>query len=298
MSDHGAGASPGPEDGVPWIRLVLEEMGLATPLVERDTVRRTSKAMTAALYRALNPRLPRSVRALIRRWVPAARSATRAAIRYQYDWSRSRAFCMGASGDVWLNVRGREPEGMTEPGADYEHTREHIKETFMALRDAASGEPIIEAVFFREDVYHGPFVERAPDLHIRFRDTVVNGIRMGDRVLRLPHRGAASPKDVKTGSHRPDGLFVLSGTGVRSRFEVEGAQLADVTPTVMYLLGRPVPAHMDGRVLTDAFAPEHLAANPPSSVTLDVGSSSGDESTYTREEAALVMERLRDLGYV
>jgi hypothetical protein len=61
---------------------------------------------------------------------------------------------------------------------------------------------------------------------------------------------------------------------------------------------RPVPSYMDGRVLTDAFTPEHLAIHPPRSVTRDVEVGARDGSAYTREEADLVMERLKDLGYM
>jgi len=298
MSDHGAGASPGAEDGVPWIRLVLEELGLAARKVERDAWRRTSRGAVAALYRTLNPRLPRGVRQLAKRWVPSARSAVKASITYQYDWGRTRAFCMGASGEVWLNVRGREPEGIVEPGADYERTRDRIREAFLSLRDARSGEPVVEAVPFREEAYQGPFLERAPDLFIRFRDVVISSLVLEGKVLRLHRQSTGSPKELKSGSHRPDGLVFMSGDGVASGVELEGARLVDLAPTILYWMRRPVPSYMDGRVLAAAFTPDHLAANPAKAVTVSLGTGMNGDASYTSEEEALVMERLRGLGYV
>ncbi|HLA82386.1 MAG TPA: phosphodiesterase, partial [Thermoleophilia bacterium] len=80
--------------------------------------------------------------------------------------------------------------------------------------------------------------------------------------------------------------------------EFEGAHLADVAPTLLYRMGQPVPSYMDGRVLTTAFAPEYLAENPVKSSTVSVEAGKGGDAGYSSEEEALVMERLRGLGYV
>jgi predicted AlkP superfamily phosphohydrolase/phosphomutase len=242
--------------------------------------------------------LPRSARRLIRRWVPSAKAVAKASIKYQYDWSRTRAFCIGAAGDIWLNVRGREPEGIVEPGAEYEEVREAIRRVFTSLREARTGEALVEGVYFREEVYQGPFLERAPDLLVRFRDVVISEVLMDGKVLRMSRRSAATPKQVKTGSHRPDGILILGGQGSRQGISLSGARLVDVAPTLLYWMGRPVPSYMDGRVLTEAFTPEHLATHPPRSVVREVETGVRDGSDYTREEADLVMERLKDLGYV
>jgi predicted AlkP superfamily phosphohydrolase/phosphomutase len=218
-------------------------------------------------------------------------------VAYQYDWPRTRAFCLGAAGDVWLNVRGRDPEGVVEPGAEYEEVRERIRDTFLALRDARSGAPVVEGVHFREEVYQGPFLDRAPDLTIRFADVVIETLALNGKTLRLPRRAAATPKEVKTGGHRPDGLAILAGDGIRAGATLAEARLVDLAPTILYWLGQPVPTYMDGRILSEAFTPEHLAAQPPQQVDREavVGAR---EAGYSAEEAAVVLERLRGLGYV
>lgn len=60
----------------------------------------------------------------------------------------------------------------------------------------------------------------------------------------------------------PDGVLLLLGEGVRPGTLITGARLVDVAPTLMYSLGLPVARDLDGRILTEAFAPEFLAAHP------------------------------------
>jgi predicted AlkP superfamily phosphohydrolase/phosphomutase len=293
-SDHGAGASPGPEDGVPWIRLVLETMGWSA----QARADRAGRRALARLYRAVNPRLPRGVRQALKRWLPGVSDTAKASVKYRHDWARTKAFCMGASGEVWLNVRGRDPDGVVEPGDEYDRLRREIRATFLALREGSTGEPVVETVDFRDEVYQGPFVERAPDLFVRFRDVVIGTLALNGSVLRLPRPGAAVPKEVKTGSHRPDGLIVMAGPGVAPGARLEGARLIDVAPTLLYWLDQPVPAHMDGAVLAGAFAPEWLAAHPARQVAVPTDGARAAQAAYSEDEEALVMERLRDLGYV
>ncbi len=60
----------------------------------------------------------------------------------------------------------------------------------------------------------------------------------------------------------PDGVLVLSGEGVVAGHRVERAQLADVAPTLCYLIGLPVAQYMEGRVMLDAIDPAYLASHP------------------------------------
>lgn len=298
VSDHGMGPSPGGSDGVPWIRLVLEALGLSVRAQERNAARAAARRAAAAIYRSVNPRLPRSIRAMARRAAPGALDAFKGSAKYRLEWSRTKAFCLGAAGDVWINLRGRDPEGIVEPGEDYDRIRREIREAFLSLRDASSGDPVVEAVEFREEVYDGPYADRGPDLLIRFRDVVVEAVKMRGRVLRLPRRNAASPQEVKSGSHRPYGIVMLSGTGVRQSAEIAGARLIDVAPTILYWLGLPIPMYMDGAALKDAFLPAYLAANPGASESVRPEAAAIESAGYTAEEEAVLTERLRRLGYV
>ena len=57
----------------------------------------------------------------------------------------------------------------------------------------------------------------------------------------------------RTGSHRPLGIFVAYGPGIRKNFDLGVAKIYDVAPTVLHIFGLPIPRDVDGRVLMELF---------------------------------------------
>jgi hypothetical protein len=104
-----------------------------------------------------------------------------------------------------------------------------------------------------------------------------------------------------SGNHSMHGILLMRGPHVRQNYELTGASLLDVTPTILALLGRPVGRDMDGRVLTDAIDPNYLRLRPIRFIeSYDV--LLGKRPTPPVEDPDLgleaVKERLRDLGYL
>jgi hypothetical protein len=98
--------------------------------------------------------------------------------------------------------------------------------------------------------------------------------------------------------HGPPGMLLLHGPGIRAG-ELQGAGVLDVYPTLLHLLGIPVPDDADGRLLAGAFDPELLAARPPRRVASWDGLPppapvAPMDSGRRREE----IEKLRELGYI
>ena len=79
------------------------------------------------------------------------------------DWSKSRAYAMGL-GDVYVNLRGRERDGIVSPGADYERLRKDLTRGLLELTDPKTGERAVSRVFKREDVYQRYDPRLIPDL--------------------------------------------------------------------------------------------------------------------------------------
>jgi arylsulfatase A-like enzyme len=100
------------------------------------------------------------------------------------------------------------------------------------------------------------------------------------------------------GTHRLEGILVARAPAFKSGVEVQNPHLIDIAPSILHLLGVPVPEDMDGSVLVDAFRVEFLAEHPVTAGAAS-GTSAGDRpSGYTDEESAKVEERLQALGYL
>ncbi|HEU5248833.1 MAG TPA: alkaline phosphatase family protein [Thermoanaerobaculia bacterium] len=84
------------------------------------------------------------------------------------DWSRSRAYAMGL-GDLYVNLRGREKEGIVDPGPEYEALREEISRGLLELTDPATGERAVSRVFKREETYRRYDPRLIPDLIVSNR---------------------------------------------------------------------------------------------------------------------------------
>ncbi|MDQ3248980.1 MAG: phosphodiesterase, partial [Chloroflexota bacterium] len=80
---------------------------------------------------------------------------------------------------------------------------------------------------------------------------------------------------------------------------VQNANLTDLAPTILHLMGEPVSAHMDGRVLSEALRDDFQPLLRPPGVAgaaLDLNSNLGDG--LSADEQKVLAERLRSLGYV
>lgn len=142
-------------------------------------------------------------------------------------------------GRIFLNVKGREPGGRITRGAEYDRVRREVAEAVMAMADPQTGEPMIERVYEREELYHGPYAEAAPDLVLAMRDGYDPKGPLGKPSL-------CFKGDSLVGMHTtPDALLYLGG----QRALASRPFIADVAPTILQLLDVPAPTEMDGRSL-------------------------------------------------
>jgi len=154
------------------------------------------------------------------------------------DWSRTRAWGEGGYyGRVFLNVEGREPQGII-PKADYEAVRDQLKDAMEAL-PGPDGKPIGTRVLKPEDTYR-TVTRIAPDLIVYWGDLdwrSVGQVGMGGVYT---FENDTGPDDA---NHDYHGIFIMHdpanpGGGRR----LEGLSLMDVAPTVLAFYGiRPEP---------------------------------------------------------
>jgi predicted AlkP superfamily phosphohydrolase/phosphomutase len=217
--------------------------------------------------------------------------------RRHIDWSKTRAYAQGNFGQIFVNKKGRQPFGCVAP-EDVRPFLNELKAAILEIPHPETGEPLVEAVHEREDLYDGPHIDLAPDLTIVLKDWRYRTIGLHD----FTTNQLISPAFGPTGDHRPEGVIIAHGPPFRTGAAPSGATLLDIAPTVLHLLGVPIPRDMDGRVLTEILDPS--VVSPPS---LDDGPSPADSGTgepvaaavaYTDQDEGAVKKRLADLGYL
>jgi predicted AlkP superfamily phosphohydrolase/phosphomutase len=286
ISDHGGNINPPRQLN---LNVWLAQRGLLLPKEE-------AKRPMERLY-ALNQRLlPAKVRTLLRRNAP---KGVRGGLRtmwqglQQIDFAQTQAYhfpmkCPPLAGIV-INVRGRQTEGVV-PADRYEEMRERIMREVLELRDPKTGEQIVLRAYKREELYHGEYVDRAPDIvlwcHSMYREgPLAQGPVVGevpyDELLQVP------------GAHDEKGILLAKGPGIATGRRIEGANLIDLPPTVLHAMELPVPSDMDGRVLTELFTD----GRDVSSVDLTLAKQS-DESYLSADEEQQIKDKLKGWGYL
>lgn len=210
------------------------------------------------------------------------------------DWSRTTVYSMGNFGQMYVNLKGREPEGIVAPGAEYEAVLTKLEARLRALRDPYTGEPVVERIWRGAELYQGKYAHKAPDLFFFTRGMLYKAMGLSDF-------GSNTVFEHLYGTHahhHMNGIFMLKGPGIPQDVEIDGAHLIDLAPTIYHLMGVPIPRDVDGQVLTQALGQAGQVA-PQYETGFVSGNGSGDaEHVYTAEEEAALTEMLRDLGYV
>jgi predicted AlkP superfamily phosphohydrolase/phosphomutase len=216
--------------------------------------------------------------------------------RRHIDWSRTRAYAQGNFGQIFLNLKGRQPQGCVVP-EDARPLLDDLKAGLMAIRHPETGGPLVERVYEREELYDGPHIELAPDLTVVLGDWRYRTIGLHDFTT---HK-LISPAFGPTGDHRMNGIFVASGPAFRPGAALgRDATLLDIAPTLLQLLGVPVPADMDGRVLTEVLDPAVVPLSTTSEPEAIAAPTDAEPApvAYTDAEDAAIQQRLADLGYL
>jgi predicted AlkP superfamily phosphohydrolase/phosphomutase len=283
LSDHGAG----PARKLFYPNVWLRDLGLLSLRRFRPSHRLMLPSLT---LRRLLTRLGWAKRA---KWlgpladVPFHFPSTRSRPPTERaDWRQTRAFAISGGG-LYINLAGRQPGGIVSP-REYEPMRRLLAAELEKLRDPDDGQPVIERVYRREELYRGPYVEHAPDLTFITRESAYQESDSFNSETAL-----ASPPARGRGPHRREGIFIARGPELGAG-ELPPAAIEDIAPTILHLCGLPVPEDMDGRVLTEMLeAPTVVRRAAAASAA-----SAPTASAFSPEEEAAVQERLRQLGYL
>ncbi|MDH3729216.1 MAG: alkaline phosphatase family protein, partial [Myxococcales bacterium] len=291
LSDHGSGGS---SDKVLYLNRLLAEHGL---LSFKTGSRRVGARLKELALRSLPPGLRERLFRMGNAWLPGRLESH---VRFgAIDMQRTTAFSdeLNYFPGIYLNMAGREPKGTVRRDEKHE-TSLRIRTALLSVRDPWTGRPVFRDVVRREELFDGPYLERAPDLLLDFHldgeysynlmpsasaPTEHGAWRLLTDREKLGKKGRSLP-----GSHRSHGFLAIDGPQVVSVGRID-AHIADVTATLLARLGVVVPSSFRGRVLWNALEASDAAEALPS----------GDrQRSGVRRNEAAVEARLRALGYV
>jgi predicted AlkP superfamily phosphohydrolase/phosphomutase len=211
------------------------------------------------------------------------------------DWPKTRAYSSFSGGEdiVLINLKGREPQGIVEPGAAYEALREEIIAKVVHIQ-APDGTRVIDRAYKREDLWHGEQLHNAPDIQCVTVDTACN---MSPHPLVAVH--AQEAVEGRPAMHRPNGIFGWEGKGIiKENVRIDGARIADMTPMMLHLLGLPVEDYMDGRVMEDCLTAEYRAAHPVVVREGHIELKPRVSGEAIEDDNAKLIETMKALGYM
>jgi predicted AlkP superfamily phosphohydrolase/phosphomutase len=161
------------------------------------------------------------------------------------DWDNTVAWGWGGYySRVFLNVKGREPRGIIEP-RDYENVRDEIAQRILEIPDD-EGNPMDTRAVKPEDIYAGAHVQKAPDLLVFFGDL---SWRVTEDIGHDSLYGLETEMGPDDAVHSQYGMFICSDCKTERSKRLEGLRLLDGAPTILSLMGLPVPEDMEGCVV-------------------------------------------------
>jgi predicted AlkP superfamily phosphohydrolase/phosphomutase len=238
---------------------------------------------------------------------PFARRMRRRISAYQadtmVDWSHTVAAPWGLYGQVRLNLKGRDPEGIVSE-KDRAKVVARVREAILAVTDPVTQQRGYRDVIEADTVYSGPFQEDGPDLIAlatsgRYLTVCGRTFSSGSPPLIDAQEHVAVPLATPQGFHSSVGIFGMAGPRVAAGGSLAESRLEDFAPTALHLLDEAVPSDMDGKPVVEAFTAqareEHPVRGgypwPTPEVALEA-------SPLTDEEQRRTEERLRALGYL
>lgn len=269
--------------------------------------RLTVSGLVWPAWQGMKRHMPTSAKRWLKKTFPKLeRKVPALLILSDIDWARTSGYAMEVQeGNIFINLKGREPEGIVEPGIEYEALREDISRALENWRDPFDGSQVVRRVFKREELFHGPNFERTPDLLIQFNSPGGYGYQLRHGVLsdRIQAIEMVSEDELlrslrPNASHELEGICIMRGPAIQPGKELVDANIVDLAPTALYLLGEPIPEDMDGRVLSEAFSPSYLQEFPPGRAGAEGDDTDPGDPSYDDTEQELIEDRLRGLGYL
>jgi predicted AlkP superfamily phosphohydrolase/phosphomutase len=148
------------------------------------------------------------------------------------------------SGAIRINLIGREPNGIVNPGKEYEELCDYLSKAFLSLTTSESGSSVVEKVLRTRDIYSGSYIDQLPDLLIMWRrDKPIRSV-FSELIGKIDQ----PDPNLTTGGHTADGLVLVAGPQITQTQQLPDAKIEDIAPTIAKILGRTLQ-DIDGEAI-------------------------------------------------
>ncbi len=170
------------------------------------------------------------------------------------DWTQTRAYGIGLNG-LYLNLRGRERNGIVEHGAIADRLMAEIRGKLLAVRDGKTNLPVITRVDFARDAYQGPFAQSGPDMLVGYN----RGYRAGWKTIlgAFPADEIEDNTNPWSGDHCIDYTLVPGVLLSNRKIASESPALTDIAPTILGEFGIGKAEGMIGRSVFQSSGTTH-----------------------------------------
>lgn len=170
------------------------------------------------------------------------------------DWTQTRAYGLGLNG-LYINLRGRESNGIVEPGTAADSLMAEIRAKLLAVQDPQAKLPVITRVDLASGAYQGPYAREGPDLIVGYN----RGYRAGWQTI----LGAFPPEELEdntnpwSGDHCMDYTLVPGVLLSNRKIVAEAPALTDIAPTILEEFGIAKAKGMIGRSVFQSGSATH-----------------------------------------
>lgn len=196
-------------------------------------------------------------------------------IQESIDWNKTKALMTGGYpyANIYINAKGSQKKAIISS----------LIRDLKEFKNPYNNEAIVEKIYGKQEIYNGPFLDSAPDLVVKpVEDYIFFPSTNSLKLIRKEMRG----------THRSDGIFVVKGPSIRTSYK-DFANIIDIVPTILTILGLDIPMEVDGRVIKGIFRdePEIKVVKNESFFIQKL------DMTYSEDEDKKIRKRLEDLGY-
>jgi predicted AlkP superfamily phosphohydrolase/phosphomutase len=182
-------------------------------------------------------RIVRKIPSRIKKYVPSTGK--------KIEWKETKVFLVDYTGQLYVNRKTFFSEGIIEDGEEYEELRNKVIKDLKSLKDPETEHEVIKEIYKKEEIYSGDFLDIAPDLIVIPGEGYTFSTNLRDRIIERA--------GVEKACHDIFGILLINGPKIKQNYEIKGACVVDIAPTILHILDKSIPKDMDGRVLKEIF---------------------------------------------